>query len=327
MKTMLFLNMHDLNQCFDADELRTTMQNALISFSLKQAKNFPRAVFTLDNAYKNPLGFMPAMDSNQALLGYKVITVFHQNPQKQLNPHQGIVVLLNEETGQVKCILDGLYVTAVRTAAVSAVATEKLSRPDSSTLSIIGSGRQAIEHVHAISRVRQIQSISVYTRKKESFSHFARIFDDHYNIIQASTPEQAVRYSDIIVTCTSSKQSLLDINEVPEGAHINAIGACRPGDCEITLHNRANLKIYLDSYESCFLESYEIKTPIENNTLSRNTIIGELGTCLANTILGRTEEQDITVFKSIGLSIEDIYAAEYFYQTAVSANLGQTIQL
>ena len=324
---ILFLNTHDLTLCFDADKLRATMQKALIAFSSNQAINYPRAVFALDNEAQSPLGFMPAMDAHQALLGYKAITVFHQNTQKHLNPHQGIVVLLNEATGQVKCILDGSYLTAVRTAAVSAVATEKLSRPDASTLAIIGSGRQAIEHVHAISRIRPIQSLAVYTRKKESYRHFAAIFDNYYQIIHAATPEQAAQHADIVVTCTASKHSLLDISEVNEGTHINAIGACRPNDYEISLRNRANLKIYLDSSVSCFLESDEIKTPIDNKTLSKNTIIGELGSCLANSIPGRTQDKDITVFKSIGLSIEDLYAADYFYQAAISAHIGQTIQL
>lgn len=324
---MLFLNAYDLNQCFDGDKLRVYMQDALISFSLKQSSNFPRAVFTLNNEYKNPMGFMPAMDFNPAVLGYKAITVFHQNSQHHLNPHQGIIVLLNEETGQVKCILDGSYITAVRTAAVSAVATDKLSRSDSSRLAIIGSGRQAIEHVLAISRVRDIQSIFVYTRSQESFSHFSQNIGNEYAITQALTPAQAVNHADIVVTCTSSKQSLLDINDVPEGVHINAIGACRPGDYEISLHDRAHLKVYLDSYESCLLESDEIKKPIEDNSLSKNTLIGELGSCLADHIPGRTQELDITVFKSIGLSIEDIYAAKYFYQTAIETNIGQHIRL
>src|SRR5690606_37070297 len=120
---------------------------------------------------------------------------------------------------------------------------------------------------------------------------------------------------------------LLSIQEFPKGCHINAIGACRPGENEITLFDRKHLKIYLDSYESCLIESDEIIQPLKNHTLSEKMIIGELGNCIAQKIPGRTSQDDITFFKSIGLSIEDIYAADFFYKQATNFEIGQWVNI
>ncbi|MDP3561523.1 MAG: ornithine cyclodeaminase family protein [Legionellaceae bacterium] len=325
---MLFLNEHDLKKCLDYDELRVHMKHALQSFSLKKATNFPRAVFNTHADINAPIGFMPAVDHGNKLLGYKAISVFHHNHKMNLNPHQGIVVLLDKLTGQVKCILDGFFVTAVRTAAVSAVSTELLSRADSKTLALIGAGCQAVEHVKAISRVRSIERVIVYSRTTKTFDDFSKKLSEYpFQIETKATPQEAVASADIIVTCTSSSNSLLSIHDFPKGAHINAVGACRPGEQEITICNRDKLKIYLDSEEACMIESEEIIHGLKNLSLDKKTIIGELGTCLSNHIPGRESQDEITFFKSVGLSIEDVYAADCFYQKAQKINIGQHVNL
>jgi alanine dehydrogenase len=255
---MLFLNEHDLKKCLDLDDLRNYMKRALHSFSRKKSINFPRTVFNtqINNA---PLGFMPAVDHENNLLGYKVVGVFHDNTEINLNPHQGIVALIDQKTGKVKCILDGSFVTAVRTAAVSAAATDLLSRTNAKTLGLIGAGSQAIEHANAITRIRPIETIYVYSRTQKSFDNLAEQLCQYpFKMELKATPQEAVAHADIVVTCTASKTSLLSIHDFPKGTHINAIGACRPGEQEITLYNHDFLKIYLDSEESCLLESEEI---------------------------------------------------------------------
>lgn len=325
---MLFLNEHDLMQCLDLDILRTYMKDALLSFSLRQALHFPRVVFQTATEHNAPLGFMPAVDPHNKILGYKAITVFHHNKEKNLNPHQGIVTLLDSQTGKVKCILDGFFITAVRTAAVSAVATDLLSNVEAKTLAIIGSGCQAIAHVKAISRIRPIQNIRIYSRTNTSFNVFCEQFkNDGYLISHHMSPQEAVTEADIVVTSTPAKQSLLSIKDVPQGCHVNAIGACRPGDKEITIHDRSSLKIYLDSEEACYIESDEIIHPLQDLTLSKNTIVGELGSCLAEQIPARESLDEITFFKSVGLSIEDLYAADFFYKQAKKLNIGQWVNL
>ena len=175
---MLFLNENDLKRCLDLDSLRASMKEALQSYSSKTATSFPRAVFnTQSGGAIAPIGFMPAIDYERDLLGYKAITVFHENRRLNLNPHQGVVVLLDRKTGKLKCILDGSFLTAVRTAAVSAAATDALSKLNSKTLALIGSGRQAIEHVYSIARIRPIEHIQVYSRSQKSFDQF----NEHFN--------------------------------------------------------------------------------------------------------------------------------------------------
>lgn len=322
---MLFLNERDLKKCLDLDALRTSMSDGLQSFSLKKAINFPRAVFNteLNDAL---LGFMPAVDQKNQLLGYKAVGVFPQNAAFNLNPHQGIVVLLDTANGKVKSILDGSFITAVRTAAVSAAATNQLSRAHAKTMALIGSGCQAIEHVKAISRIRSIEQIYVYSRTQKSFDNLVEELSQYsFKITLKATPQEAVAQADIIVTCTAAKKSLLSIHDFPKGAHINAVGACRPGEQEIQLSNRDLLKIYLDSTESCMLESDEIIQALNTQSLEKKFILGEIGACLAQQIPGRESEEEITLFKSVGLSIEDVYAAECFYQKAKTLNLGQFV--
>lgn len=325
---MLFLNEHDLMQCLNLDSLQRYMKEALRSFSLKESINFPRTVFQAGGAHNALLGFMPALDHNKNILGYKAISVFHQNIKKNINPHQGIVTLLDSDTGKIKCIMDGFFITAVRTAAVSAVATDLLSRTDSKTLALVGAGCQAIAHVKAISRIRPIQNIRVYSRTSASFDAFCQqIPNDQFNITHYSSPQETVACSDVVVTCTPAKKSVLSIQDFSKGTHVNAIGACRPGDKEITLFDHKLLKIYLDSRESCLIESDEIIQPLKDKSLSENAIMGELGCCIAQQIPGRQSQDDITLFKSIGISIEDIYAAEFFYRQAQKLKIGQRVYL
>lgn len=324
---MIILNSSDIEHCLDLDELRKCMMNALKSISTQSVKNFPRTVFNLDS--NSALGFMPAMDSSRKVLGYKAISVFHDNALKGLNPHQGIVVLLDPQTGLIKCLLDGSTLTALRTAAVSAAATDRLSRTESNCLALIGAGRQAIEHVRAIIRIRPIKKIYLFTRSSNSADQFINLIKSHYHldVLIKNTPKEAVQNADIVVTCTPSTEALLDINDFREGTHINAIGASRPGFQEVSLSNHIFLKIYLDSKESCSLESDEVFEPIKSGILSSDTIIGEMGDCLTNKIKGRESNREITFFKSVGLSIEDVLAAEYFYNQAVSKSIGQEVTL
>lgn len=322
--TMFFLGENDLTICHDFDGLRKCMADALQSVSLKKATNFSRSVYNLDPKNSTFLGVMPAVDHSKPLLGYKVITIFKQNKQHNINPHQGIVVLLDEVTGQVKCILDGCFVTALRTAAVSAVATEILSRPQSSTLAVIGAGRQAIEHIKAITKIRPIENIHIYSKTKASYASLKTHFrHDPFNILFKETAKAAVLNADILVTCTPAKEYILSIDELPKGIHVNAIGACRPGDREVNLHNHPLLKVYLDSKEACFTESDEIIQPCKEKILSYDKIIGEIGECIANLIPKRCHEDEITFFKSVGLSIEDVCAANFFYNKALELKVGQ----
>lgn len=324
---MLFLNEQHLRACLDYTSLQNEMAQALIHVSNEKATNFPRVALPVKQD-GSPLGLMAAVDHTQSLLGYKVITVFHDNRAKQLNPHQGLVVYLNSETGRVQSVLDASYVTAVRTAAVSAVATHHLSRHDASNLALVGSGVQALEHIKAISSIRSIRRLFIYSRTRASYEALCNQLVDHsfLEMTFCESPQAAVSEADIVVTCTSSKKALLSLDELPPGCHINAIGACRPNEIEVKFSGGKHIKIYMDSQNACFAESEEIKQLAQNPILAKQMIVGEIGSLLANTLPGRCSVNEITCFKSVGLAIEDLFAAHYFYKQAVKRHIGQLVE-
>ncbi|WP_028389540.1 ornithine cyclodeaminase family protein [Legionella fairfieldensis] len=272
---------------------------------------------------------MPSMDISNQLLGYKAISVFHDNVHYGLNPHQGLVVLLDAKKGLINCLIEGSTLTALRTAAVSAVATDLLSRPDSTRLALIGAGRQALEHIKAIAKIRPIDTVYLYSRSTKTISRFIHKLqlEQIFKIVVSEEPKEAVQKADIVVTSTPSKKALLDLADFKEGVHINAIGACQPGFQEINLYDHYSLKIYFDCKDACLLESDEIINPLTQKKLSEESIIGELGDCLTHKIAGRTSKKEITLFKGVGLGIEDVYAADYFYKKALKQQIGQKITL
>lgn len=326
MKTWV-LNRRDILAVLDRTGLRQHMVEALMRISLGEALNYPRQVIELGPG--RSLGFMPAQDLILDLIGYKTVSVFSENKELGLNPHQGAVILLDSKTGQVRAILDGSTITAIRTAAVSAAATEKLSLPGSRILALIGAGRQAYEHALALSEVRKIKKIFVWNRSVEAAERLIAILRSELpcEIESAMTPESAVAEADVIVTCTASSKALLKVDHIRPGAHVNAIGACRSGQLEIQLSNREHLKIYMDSREACVREASEISEAVASKRLDSALIMGEIGDCFAGRILGRDQATDITFFKSVGLGIEDIFAAEFLYQRALRLNIGTTIDL
>lgn len=325
---MLFLNAKDLLRCLDLVGLQNCMERALLEISKEDSSHFPRAVFQIEKNINKFLGFMPGADAVGNIVGYKAIAVFESNSKLGINPHQGIVVLLDPSTGKVSAIMDGSFITAVRTAAVSAVATKYLSRENSETMAVIGAGTQALEHIKSISQIRNIKKLKIYCRRQAAFTSLSAAisgmeFDD---IVYCVNPEQAIREADIVVMCTSSRDSLLSVDDFDDGVHLNAVGACRPGEIELDIHNRDALKIYLDSRKSCFLESEEILRPLRENRLTENKIIGELGQFLSGKVLGRESSGEITIFKSVGVATEDIFAADYFYKQALRKQIGQLIE-
>ncbi len=325
---MLVLTTTDLYQCHHLEGLIECMTNALQAIQNPQAKNFPREVYPLTQG-KN-FGLMLAFDNSELLLGYKTLVLSPFARQNGLNAHQGVVVLLDATTGRLKCLLDASTVTGLRTSAVSAVATNALSKKNARSLAIIGTGYQAEEHFKSIRYVRStIDTVHVYGRTPASTEHFEHFLksENIKKVIIHSNPVDAVCDAEIVATCTSAKTPFLSIDNFQPGTHINAVGSSRPGAQEVTLKNRNFLKIYLDSKEACFLESDEITLPIKNGTLESKFILGELGEYLRGQIPGRENESDITVFKSVGLGIEDVYAAHFFYQKALELGIGQQINL
>lgn len=319
---LLVLNSAEIKKLLHLDELRLKMKEALLSTSKAETISELRHVTKFNE--NNALGVMPAINSSQCLIGYKAVTVYPKNMEKGINPHQGIVTLLDYETGQIKCIMDGSTITALRTAAVSALATDLLSKKDSESLAIIGAGRQAYEHYQAISRVRLIKELRIFNRTKEKAEQLADLIarESSANIKVVDSPMEAVARADIVVTCTSAKIPLFSTLDLKPGCHVNAIGACRPGFIEVDVVLNEELKIFVDHFEACSVEADEILKL--GKDLFR--ITSEVGQVLGGFRTGRINDKEITFFKSVGIAAEDIYAGQMAYEKAMNEKIGQYLQ-
>jgi alanine dehydrogenase len=254
---VLVLNSALLESLLDLDGLRVGMKAAMRAFASGQAQSFPRHVVEVG---EGALGFMAARHSSDHLLGYKAVSVFKRNGERGLNPHQGLVVLVDPDTGLPRALCDGATITAFRTAAMSAAATDLLAVKNARHLALIGTGRQAFEHARAILKVRPIERISIGARSTEKAGLLTRtlrpIFNGAFDV--ADSPTAAAASADIVVSATSSSSPLFSITDLKAGAHLNAVGACRPGACEVSLRSRQGLKVYLDSRLACELDAEEL---------------------------------------------------------------------
>jgi ornithine cyclodeaminase len=258
------------------------------------------------------LGIMPGYVPSGNDLGAKIITVYHQNPGKGLPSHQGIVAVFDAGSGSLKGIVDGMSITAIRTAAVSAVATDVLAKKDAKSLALFGSGMQAHTHLEAISLVRNIETVRLWSRSREKASAFAEEESRRRGcgFILCDTAEEAAE-SDIICTVTSSPVPVLEGRWVRPGAHINAVGACRPADRELDSACAAKALFFGDSKQSVLSESGDYLFPFNEGLLGAEHFLGEIGDVMTGKIPGRRSAADITIFEALGLAVEDIVCASW----------------
>jgi ornithine cyclodeaminase len=265
---------------------------------------------------KGLLGMMPGYDKTAGVMGIKLISVFHGNRDQGYPSHQGVVVLFDAKNGKPLMIFDALEITALRTAAASALATKLLSREDSELLSIIGSGEQAQRHIESILLVRNIRQINIWSRKDKNASSLANKISDRYNlpIIVHKRGKDAVENADIICTVTSSPQPVLCGDWIKKGTHINAVGSSTPSTRELDSNAVLNSKLYTDSYESLLNEAGDFLIPKNEGVITDYHISGDLGEVLLGMKKGRENNDEITLFKSLGIASEDILSCWYIYQ-------------
>jgi alanine dehydrogenase len=260
------------------------------------------------------LGMMPGYARGPDILGIKVITIFHANGALGLPSHQGVVMLFDAKTGAPLLLLDAAEVTAIRTAATSALATRLLARPDSSHLAILGTGEQAERHIEAITLVRQIDRITIWGRNTAHAQTLARKFEKVHHVSIANTAQEAVSDADIICTVTASREPILYGEWIPEGAHINAVGSCTPATRELDTAAVLRSRLFTDRYESLFHEAGEFLIPKKEGLLTETDTQGELGEVLTGTKQGRRDAAEITLFKSLGIAAEDLFSARHIFE-------------
>jgi ornithine cyclodeaminase len=271
------------------------------------------------------LGLMPAYrHGEQGAFGMKVICVFPGNPSLGKDAHQGMVILFSQETGEPLALMNASAITAIRTAAVSAVATRLLARPEASELGIIGAGVQARTHLLALACVRSIRHARVACRTRDHATKLVREMQDKvgFTIEAAESNEAAVRDADIVVTATSAQQPVLNRDWIADGAHINAIGTHSPQSREIDTATMAAARIFVDRRESALNEAGDYLLAAQEGAVTPESIVAEIGELIIEAKPGRTSLAEITLFKSLGLAIEDVVAAEYVYERAKAEQAG-----
>ncbi|HXR99434.1 MAG TPA: ornithine cyclodeaminase family protein [Pyrinomonadaceae bacterium] len=276
------------------------------------------------------LGLMPAYRTGEhGAFGMKAICVFPGNPAIGKDAHQGAVMLFSRETGELIALMNASEITAIRTAAVSAVATRVLAREDAHQLGIIGAGVQARTHLAALDAVREITRARVACRNIEHARELVREVQPGFSfpVEAVESNEEAVRGADLIVTATSSQEPVINNEWISPGAHVNAIGTHSPNSREIDSATMAAARIFVDRRESAMNESGDYLLAAREGLINADSLVAEIGELLIGTKLGRTSADEITLFKSLGLAIEDVACAEYLYQKALSDDRGSWVTL
>jgi len=265
--------------------------------------------------YANGPGDPNTPDSTRSagVLGIKVITIFHGNGALGLPSHQGVVMLFDATNGTPLLLLDAAEITAIRTAAASAVATRLLARPDASRLTILGTGEQAERHIESISLVRSLTRVTIWGRSESHAATLARRLETLYPIPfdVAPTARDAVKHADIVCTVTASPSPVLLGDWLPAGVHINAVGSCTPSTRELDTAAVLRCRLYTDRYESLFREAGEFLIPRSEGLIAESDVKGEIGELLAGTVTGRCHPDDLTLFKSLGIAAEDLFSAKH----------------
>ena len=270
------------------------------------------------------LAFMPCYLGKRGVFGAKLIAVYPGNSARGLPSHQGQVLLFEEGTGAPIALADACAITEIRTAAASAAATDLLARPESVRLAMLGSGAQAVTHLEAMLAVRKIEQVSVWSFHREHGDRYASAMRERYPglpIEVYDTPAEAASEADIICTVCRSRDPYLTKEMVKPGAHINAVGTCSPVSREVSTDLVAASRLYADQLEACKAESGEYRIPLQEGAIREDHIVGSIGGVILGKVPGRRSAEEITLFDSLGLAIEDVICADYLYR----ARLGEVL--
>lgn len=306
------------------------MERALAAFSTGGVLQPVRLALGVE-PHTGYLGLMPAHLRSASgageALGAKAVTFYTRNAGAGLPTHMAVILLWDPATGALLSLMDGRLITEMRTGATSAVATKVLARHDASVLALLGSGVQARSHLEALGLVRPLREARVWSRTRAHAEALAREMGDRARIRVCATAEEAVRGSDLIVTATSSPSPILRGEWIAPGAHINAVGAPRPDWRELDTAAVARARLFVDSRAGVLAESGDVAQPLKEGAIDEAHILGEIGEVLAGRLSGRMAPSDITLFKSLGMAVEDVATAAYVYVAAREQGIGQEVQL
>jgi ornithine cyclodeaminase/alanine dehydrogenase-like protein (mu-crystallin family) len=301
------------------------MRTTMIAVSEGRARIPPRTVMPVSNGM---LGSMPGYLAEPECFGIKLLSLFPGNRAAGLSSHLGLVLLFEPQHGLPVAMLDAAELTAIRTAAVSGLATRLLAREDAGDLAILGSGEQARSHLEAMLAVRPLRRVRVWSRNAANAAEFAEAQGARHGLTieRCASAEAAVAGADLICTVTASPEPILQGDWVAAGAHLNVAGASRIAAAEIDTAAVARSRFFVDFRESARNEAGELRRAIDAGAVTFDHVLGEIGEVANGSVAGRLGAADITLFKSLGVSAEDLASAHYVLGRAEADGVGQVVE-
>lgn len=301
------------------------VREAMIALSRGVTRQIPRAI--LDLADGHMFGVMPGAMGPDAAFGAKLISVFPENFSKGLQSHQGLVAIFDPDSGALAAIVHAGEITAIRTAAASAVATDALARPNASRLTILGYGEQAHTHLAAMARVRDLSEVRVWGRSPELTAAFVAEASRETGLPVSAAPTvaAAIDGADIICTVTAAVEPILPGRHVPAGCHVNLVGSSRAGPAEADDDLVARSRFFADHKQSVLLQGAEFLNARASGRIPESHLLGEIGEVLDGTLPGRLSDTDVTVYKSLGSIVQDLASAWKLYEDARAEGFGVAV--
>ena len=314
----IWLNEADVRAVLPLGDLIGTMEAALAAFSGGQVRQPVRTVIEggLPGTF---FASMPAFLEAGPVMGAKLVTVFHQNARSGRPTHQAVIVLLDALTGSLQAVMDGRYITEVRTAAASAVALRHLARAGASSLAIVGSGVQAGSHLRALSLVRTFTDVRCWSPTEANLLRFTA---QHPGVRAAASVEDAVSGADVVVIVTSSTAPVVESQWVKPGACVISVGACRPTEREMDPKLVARGRLIVDTRAAALKESGDVVLAMAEGHFGPEHVVAELGDVVAGRVQGRTSDEEVTIYKPLGIAVEDVAAAQLAYTRARAEGRG-----
>lgn len=319
--SVLVLSEHDVRELLDMESCITAMEDVLARLARGELTNPLRSLMLPPGPAA--MGLMPShAGGDEAAFALKEIVVAPDNPARGLDPHQGSVLLHDGVTGQLIAVLNASPITEIRTAAVSAVATKLLARPGSRRVAVLGSGVQGRSHVDAMQTVLDDPIVTIWSRNP---AHAEALALETHSLVAGSVAE-ALDGADVVCTATAASEPIVALEWLAAGTHVNAAGAFPNGRSrELSSDTVAAARLYVDRRESTLNESGDFLVAAAERGLGHDHIVGEIGEVLAGTVEGRRSEEELTVFKSMGIAVEDLASAQLCVRRARERGVGAEV--
>lgn len=321
------LSAADVHQALPMRQAIEVMKRAFGQLSANEAEVPLRTRLQTDQGL---LLLMPAYLKQSRELGFKMVSVWGDNPSKGLPAVIALAVVIDPETGQPLALINGEALTAVRTGAGGGLAADLLARPEASVVTVFGAGVQARAQLEAVCVVRPIKEVRIVGRTPANVDAFAREVADRPDAPQVFTPasrREAVAGADLIIAATTSETPVFDGNDLSPGTHVTGVGSFAPHMQEVDGETVQRAKIVVDSLQACLAEAGDLIVPLEKNLITKMDIHGELGEIVNGTLPGRESDDEITFFKSVGVAVQDATAATEILKAAEAQGLGTLVEL